>query len=430
MEDSSPCFLLVVLILTTSLGSLTNSVNAFRKKPNDPDDFFKLPSDDTIEDLTIISPDQFEREETNNELKTSKQFDEDNLDGGEGDFYEDISAKHIMKDIYDVKDKPIHVVEDKYGKESSQYEKTSTQLGNRRKGQKFRDQYQIEEAPITTEMEKVGYLKPFEDVRTNNDRNAKVAGTKKLKQKSADFYETLKSKPSISNEKSAASSLGEKLLRHHQPRGKSPEEFGLKHSEEPPFPDLVESANKLHDPPVSDLNATRLMAKLGSYYDSAFMSVVKPHLEDNFENRSEQDILQQFTRNKNGRLIPKEELPDYLKDINFKYIYLSDGNRIRTRISNKLKKKMQQFLQAYTKCRIAYKWKDLGVRFWPRYFRHGYCSDGGRGSCSIPPGMTCKPSLTEYKTLLRYHCKGSGDGKCHWRSVQYPVVTRCDCGCP
>ncbi|KAL1451043.1 hypothetical protein WDU94_003338 [Cyamophila willieti] len=401
----------MVLILTLSLVSLTNSVSTFRKKPNDPDDFLKLPTDDTVEDLAIISPDQFEREETNNELKTSKQFDEE-------DFYKDIGSKDIMKDIYDVKDKPTNVMEDKYRKSISK---------NRRKGQKFRDQYQIEEALIGTELEHVGFLKPLEDVPTNYDRNSKVSqSTKTLKNKSTAFYETLKSKPIVSK----------KFLRHHQPKGKSPEEFGLKNSDEPPFPDLVESANKLHDPPVSDLkNATRLMAKLGSYYDSAFMSIVKPHLEDKFENRSEQDVLEQFTRNKNGRLIPKEELPDYLKDINFKYIYLSDGNRIRTRISNKLKKKMQQFLQAYTKCRIAHRWKDLGVRFWPRYFRHGYCSDGGKVSCSIPPGMTCKPSLTEYKTLLRYHCKGSGggssgDGKCHWRTVQYPVVTRCDCGCP
>lgn len=389
-STSAPAVLLVLLLTITALTSVTS----FNKNPT-AETFFNLDPDDPAEDLAILEPDQFDLQEDNNDLKaTSKQF-EDN-----SDFY-------MSKEIYNLKGKSTD--DERYTKEAKE------ELARKRK---LREQYQIDQA-VDADLETLDFRKPLEE-KTIEGKNHTKRPLKDINR--ADFYETFKSKPSsFSREKSRIPQ-----------RSKSPEYFGLRHAEDPPFPDLIESSNKLYDPKESDLNTARLKAKLGAFYDEAFMSISKPKADNNsFENKTKEGHLHNFTRNKNGRLIPKEELPDYLKDINFKYIYLSDGNKIRTRISSKLKKKLQQFLQTYTKCRISYKWKDLGPRFWPRYLKAGYCAAGGRVSCSIPPGMTCRPGRTEHKTLLWYHCGGRGTGelKCQWRNVQYPVVTFCTCGC-
>jgi noggin len=162
--------------------------------------------------------------------------------------------------------------------------------------------------------------------------------------------------------------------------------------------------------------------------------------------------------------------------MNFRYIRLPDGSRLRTRISAKLKKKLQQFLWGFTACPIVYRWKDLGIRFWPRYLKEGHCP-AGKTSCSIPPGMKCRPAAKAHKTLLRWHCAQyphhnhhnsggnaanhhrnllysssssstlsatvnpalAGNGMlspsahkqhCHWIKVEYPIVTQCSCSCP
>ncbi|XP_008473280.1 uncharacterized protein LOC103510405 isoform X1 [Diaphorina citri] len=396
MGELSAAAVLVILIF------LTNSVQTFNTNQNS-EKFFKLEP----QDLSIMRPVQFqlEPEDSNNDLKaSSKRFEKDG-----SNFYS-------SKEIYDIKEKSelVNIVDESYDRKKH--------YSMKKGGGKFREQYQIEDAILDREhLDNLDFMKTLEDSKTNNDSSWKNH-TKKFSNNSTDIYKTFKS----------TTNTNEKLHRNNHPRRKSPEDFGLRHSDSL-TPDLIESVNELYDPKEADLNITRLKSKLESFYDEAFMLIEKPKSDDGiFENKSnaEQAILEQFTRNKNGRLIPKEELPDYLKDINFKYIHLSDGNRIRTRISTKLKKKMQQFLQTYTKCRITYKWKDLGIRFWPRYLRQGYCMDG-KISCSIPPGMTCKPSHTEYKTILRYHCKGNGtEVKCHWRNIQYPVVTRCHCTCP
>lgn len=404
MGEFTPSVVLVILLTITSLAT---SVNSFNKNPT-AETFFNLEQDDPVEDLTIIDPDQFKlQQKDNNDLKaTSKQFDEDNL--SESDFY-------MSKEIYNIRDK-LPTNDERYTKEA----KEELAKKDRRK---LREQYQIEQAVIDADnLDNFDFRKPLEENFSERRNRTKNPHIKSVNSK-VDFYETFKSKPT---------SVGREKSRNFQ-RSKSPEDFGLRHTDDPPFPDLVESTNKLYDPKESDLNTTRLKVKLGGFYDESFMSIIKPNEEDiAYENKSKDGHLHNFTRNKNGRLIPKDELPDYLKDINFKYIYLNDGNKIRTRISSKLKKKMQQFLQTYTKCRISYKWKDLGPRFWPRYLKAGYCTAGGRVSCSIPPGMTCRPGQTEYKTLLRFHCgggRGGGEGKCHWRNVQYPVVTSCTCAC-
>jgi noggin len=204
------------------------------------------------------------------------------------------------------------------------------------------------------------------------------------------------------------------------------------------------------------------------------------HSNHNHSASSGSDLVEfPFRRNKRGRLVPVGDMPHFLRKMNFKYIRLPDGSRLRTRTSAKLKKKLQQFLWAFTACPIVYRWKDLGIRFWPRYLKEGHCP-AGKASCSIPPGMKCRPAAKAHKTLLRWYCPqypnhhhhnsgGSNANQhrnllyssssstlsaavdptdadngmlslpssgsthkqyCHWLKVEYPIVTQCSCSCP
>ncbi|XP_065213642.1 noggin-2-like [Planococcus citri] len=215
----------------------------------------------------------------------------------------------------------------------------------------------------------------------------------------------------------------------------SPQQYGLKPAnplEEVPIPDLKETPPSLDDPRVGELNITSLLMKLGSNYDANMMSIEPPEEKDN-------DISYfGYRRSHLGRLIPTGTMPEYLNKMDFKYLTLTNGSKLRTRISPKLKRKIQQFLWAYTACPVVYRWKDLGIRFWPRYLKVGYCPKNV--SCSIPPGMTCKASAVTHKMLLRWHCKSSyypnkyssssnHRRHCGWMKVQYPVLTECSCSC-
>lgn len=216
----------------------------------------------------------------------------------------------------------------------------------------------------------------------------------------------------------------------------SPQDHGLRPApplEDLPPPDLIENPNKLHDPRPGELNITALRYKLGRNLDSTFMSIGRP-VNGDFMNHSEFH----FRRNRRGRLVPIGEMPKHLKEMDFKFFKLPDGTKLRTRVSAKLKKKLQQFLWAFTSCPVAYRWKDLGLRFWPRWLKEGHCP-GGKTSCSIPPGMKCRPSSTVHKTILRWHCRPMvftntpqqpQQRHCQWIKVEYPIVTQCSCACP
>ncbi|XP_075225567.1 noggin-like [Lycorma delicatula] len=218
--------------------------------------------------------------------------------------------------------------------------------------------------------------------------------------------------------------------------GLSPEERGLRPGpplEDLPPPDLIESPNRMHDPKPSELNITALRLKLGRNLDPTYMSITKPVETEPLDNSQ---FL--YKRNRRGRLVPMGEMPKHLKDMDFKFLRLPDGSRLRTRVSAKLKKKLQQFLWAFTSCPVAYRWKDLGLRFWPRWLKEGHCP-AGKTSCSVPPGMKCRPSSTLHKTILRWHCKPAvfdnsalqpQQRHCQWIKVEYPIVTECSCACP
>lgn len=167
-----------------------------------------------------------------------------------------------------------------------------------------------------------------------------------------------------------------------------------------------------------------------------------------------------FRRNPRGRLVPAGVMPEAIASLDLRGVRLPDGSSLRTRISPRLRRKLQHFLWAYTACPVQRRWRDLGVRFWPRWLKEGHCP---AAPCSIPPGMRCRPAATRHQALLRWHCRplptlvlqhglghqqddddvtaaaaaGTTDGlgheqatrHCTWIKVEYPVITECSCGC-
>ncbi|KAJ1528695.1 hypothetical protein ONE63_007088 [Megalurothrips usitatus] len=232
-------------------------------------------------------------------------------------------------------------------------------------------------------------------------------------------------------------------------------------------PALLERPDRLYDPQPGDLNATLLRAKLGRHFDPRVMSVQRPaalrrqhkirysNLLDSGEDSAlldddqvELDEDSPFRRNLRGRLVPAGEMPESIATLDMRGVRLPDGSRLRTRISPRLRRKLQHFLWAYTACPVQRRWRDLGLRFWPRWLKEGHCPDA---PCSIPPGMRCRPSSTRHQALLRWHCRplptlvlqqdqGGGSGSsgiadttatrhCSWIKVEYPIITECSCGC-
>ncbi|NP_001089025.1 noggin 2 L homeolog precursor [Xenopus laevis] len=183
-------------------------------------------------------------------------------------------------------------------------------------------------------------------------------------------------------------------------------------SENLPVKDIIEHPDPEQDPKEQDLDERTLRKKLGSNFDPNFMSVVLP----NSVNTSTQDSL---TKMKTLGSIPLE----------LKKLDLSEtpyGGRIR--MGKKARRKFLQWLWAYTYCPVMYTWKDLGVRFWPRFIKEGHCFS--EKSCSFPEGMYCKPIKSVTKTFLRWYCQGWTRQKyCTWIPVQYPIISECKCSC-
>ncbi|OCT61643.1 noggin-2 [Xenopus laevis] len=183
-------------------------------------------------------------------------------------------------------------------------------------------------------------------------------------------------------------------------------------SENLPVKDIIEHPDPEQDPKEQDLDERTLRKKLGSNFDPNFMSVVLP----NSVNTSTQDSL---TKMKTLGSIPLE----------LKKLDLSEtpyGDRIR--MGKKARRKFLQWLWAYTYCPVMYTWKDLGVRFWPRFIKEGHCFS--EKSCSFPEGMYCKPIKSVTKTFLRWYCQGWTRQKyCTWIPVQYPIISECKCSC-
>ena len=180
-------------------------------------------------------------------------------------------------------------------------------------------------------------------------------------------------------------------------------------SDKMPIPVLDEDPDKKYDPSAKDIDSNLLREKLGVDYLPSFMSpTYPPDFDDDnmikpLSSRATPEIRKLFKRS--GKL-----------------------RRRQWRKILKNKRAIQNWLYQETACPVKYRWKDLGVRFWPRYIKEGYCDS--RKSCSIPAGMKCKSSAQTKIVILRWYCQGILKRKyCSWINIHYPVISECKCQC-
>jgi len=187
-------------------------------------------------------------------------------------------------------------------------------------------------------------------------------------------------------------------------------------------------------PTARDLEPRSLMALLGEEFDIEFMAITRPADSMAHPNGTYLYDASTTTRGFAVRLprlrgfrIPGS--PDSVGRVSIK------GRAARRRA--------QRYLAAYSYCPVYARWRDLGRRFWPRWIREGSCRGEQRArSCSMPPGMICRPHRSDTKTVLWWHCRTSSRGRpgqvssslssapsCGWISIKYPIITACKCSC-
>lgn len=183
-----------------------------------------------------------------------------------------------------------------------------------------------------------------------------------------------------------------------------------------PVSDLKEDPDPDYDPREQDLSERTLRKKLGSHFDPNFMSVGAPA------------VAAAAASAGNHSAAPDVKLQGPLPN-ELKRLELSEtpyGKRVK--VGKKARRKFLQWLWTYTHCPVVYAWKDLGLRFWPRYIKEGNCFS--ERSCSFPEGMSCKPVKSVNKIFLRWYCQGFLRQKyCTWIQVQYPIISECKCSC-
>lgn len=167
-------------------------------------------------------------------------------------------------------------------------------------------------------------------------------------------------------------------------------------------------------PTAKDLDPSMLLRFIGNRIDDKYLSITQPFDSLRFVNGTMESNF------KKG--LPKDELPEEIQHLN---IALPGNEQQNMRIKNpQIRRILRQYLWASSYCPVVYKWKDLGERFWPRWINIGDCYK--RASCSIPAGMTCQPSESTDLTVLWWRCRRS---RCKWLPVQWPILTKCTCGC-
>lgn len=189
-----------------------------------------------------------------------------------------------------------------------------------------------------------------------------------------------------------------------------------------PVLDLIENPNSVFDPPESELNHRKLRKTLGRDFDSEYMGIGRPIIAV-FQPNGTVTV-----KKRKGR--PKGRRPDYVKDVGKPIRYANQMRLPGLNVNRRTKRKIKKYMWNYTHCPVVYAWKNLGIRFWPQWIKEGHCYNGR--SCSIPPGMSCRPTGSETRTIFRWHCPLNKKGqllKCKWIRIQYPIITECSCSC-
>ncbi|XP_015912765.1 noggin-like [Parasteatoda tepidariorum] len=188
---------------------------------------------------------------------------------------------------------------------------------------------------------------------------------------------------------------------------------------------LVEPEGNLYDPKPSDLDVYNLRRILGSSFDSEVMSTQQPTAARLHPNGT---VKLSIKKTRSGHLVPVGIPPRHIKRLHLHTMKLGEGKRVSLKMGNKMRRRFRDLIWLQSHCPLLQKWRDLGPRFWPRWFLENSCAS--RPTCSFPKGMICKPYKSVNKVLLRWHCQNWEMKKnCNWLKVQYPLVTECRCGC-
>ena len=210
-----------------------------------------------------------------------------------------------------------------------------------------------------------------------------------------------------------------------------------------PVEDLLENPDQSRYPSPIELDQDAMKRRLGHHLDNYFSSIETPSNLGNV-------TFKYATRNDHWK--PSVKKPSFLRLV--QTFRTADGHQVRFRGGRKQQRRLQKLLRTFTQCLVEYSWKDLGLRYWPRWLRQGNCWN--KRSCSLPPGMTCRPSGHVNKHLLRWHCPRHNHSyqhrkhnselrkqsrifgrqfmvhvkqKCMWIRIQYPIITKCSCIC-
>lgn len=177
-----------------------------------------------------------------------------------------------------------------------------------------------------------------------------------------------------------------------------------------PLPALPEDPDKDYDPKARDINDDQLIELLGVDYLPDFMSPTKPRSSNH-------------TKIYNHQLRISPEVRKLAKTL-----VRSFKGKKKNKKSKRMLRKIQGQIAQVTACPVRYRWKDLGIRFWPRYVKEGHCDSSY--SCSIPAGMQCRPTGQTTINILRWYCQGILEQKyCLWVNVKYPITSECKCQC-
>ncbi|XP_030649214.1 noggin 5 [Chanos chanos] len=177
-----------------------------------------------------------------------------------------------------------------------------------------------------------------------------------------------------------------------------------------PVPNLREDPDPALEPHEEDLDVRTLLRKLGGSFDRMYLSDTLP-LRDNVSTIS-------------TRLGLTGPLPREIRKLDLR----NSPHGKALRVGGRARQKFRQWLWSFTRCPVLSVWKDLGIRFWPRYVKEGRCEK--ERSCSLPEGMFCKPVKSVTVKLLRWQCQGFRPLRhCTWIRAHYPVISKCKCTC-
>ena len=153
---------------------------------------------------------------------------------------------------------------------------------------------------------------------------------------------------------------------------------------------------------------------------------------------------------------PEYRKIEWLKSINVSsFSFQAKKQQVKyVKISKKQARRTKQWLASKLSCKTDFRWKDMGEFVYPRYLKFGQCGGNNSISCSLPPGMFCKPD--KFKGLTMYVFAPSTKRSCRykrqsrkstevvrqgrkkknlfrcrprWLAMDYQIVESCSCQC-